>query len=140
MDSDVYEFCEDYAISISKFLKDNYDYEKYPSKKEKRNKKNRIKHDGIKDLVNVISVPLKFAYRYKELVFMGKLLIVKDDFNYYQVYINPKIIVSVCKRKEMDEDMLENIRLIKHFKGQCAIDYNNHLLEVYELQRRKNDG
>ena len=54
---EVYEFCEDNAITIGKFLQDNFEVEIYPSKTERKKKKNRIKHDGIKGMLNVIMVP-----------------------------------------------------------------------------------
>lgn len=159
---EVIEFCEDYAISIGKFLQDNYELEYYPSKKERRKKKNRLKHDDIKNWWNIVQVPKQFAYRYKELVHIGKLLIVRDDFGVYQVYLNPSLIKSSFMLAELEEelhnientpeeymdasiiaytqakimqlieDQEENIRLIKHFDGGESLDYTNKLYELID--------
>ena len=119
------EFCEDNAISIGKFMSDNFSVLTYPSKKDKRNKKNRLKHDGIKDWPNVVGVSLHFACRNKILVLTGKIIIVKDDFGAYRAYINPLIIMQhyddYNENKVMTEQLIkeeaENIRLINHFNG-----------------------
>ena len=80
---EVLEFCEDNAISIEKFLQDNFSLESYVFKKNPKNKRWRIKHNEIAGWYNVIPVSLMFAYRYKHLVLTGKLIIVRDDFGKY---------------------------------------------------------
>ena len=89
---EVIEFCEDNAISIEKFLQDNFSLARYIPKKNSKNKKWRIKHNEIAGWINIIPVSLMFAHRYKHFVLTGKLLIVRDDYGKYCVYINPRII------------------------------------------------
>ena len=132
---EVIEFCEDHAIKISKFLNDNFEKEQDNKSKKRR----RIKHSEIMGLQNIVPVSLFFAYRYKELVLTGKLIIVIDDYGKYAVYINPRIIASVTMFETLQKllsendsrvdvskeikDILENIRIIKHFKGEESLEY-----------------
>lgn len=153
------EFCENYAISIEKFLSDCFILTKFETKKNNRNRKWRVKHSEISDLVNVIQVPIPFAYRYKELVGIGKLIVVRDDFGLYKVYINPKIISESYKlriterrleelklRDELSKndmillefleneinDLREDIRLIRHFKGEEDLIKTHEMIDTYE--------
>ena len=82
---EILDFCEHYKISIKKFLKESYGI----FNNEVRNK---IKHKDITGFINLIPVSIFFAYRYRDLVATGKLIIVEDDFHKYGVYINPRII------------------------------------------------
>ena len=143
------EFCENYAISIEKFLSDCFILTKFETKKNNRNRKWRVKHSEISDLVNVIQVPIPFAYRYKELVGIGL----------YKVYINPKIISESYKlriterrleelklRDELSKndrillefleneinDLREDIRLIRHFKGEEDLIKTHEMIDTYE--------
>lgn len=157
---EVLEFCEDNAISIQKFLQENFSIESYVPKFNSRNKKWRIKHNEIAGWYNVIPVSLMFAHRYKHLVFTGKLVIVRDDFGKYNVYINPRIIresqelaplqaqlqelennpeLSIdairlveIKRQliEKIQDIEENLRIIKHFNGEDSLNYMMRLAQV----------
>ncbi|MFR5856220.1 MAG: hypothetical protein ACLUFU_00235 [Bacilli bacterium] len=130
---EILEFCEYYKISIKKFIKENYGI----FNDEVRN---RIKHEDISGFVNLIPVSLFFAYRYRNLVATGKLVIVEDDYHKYSIYINPRIIRESIKmytlKEELEalnednkEDLLqieyllkiirdleENQRIIKHFE------------------------
>ena len=153
------EFCENYAISIEKFLSDCFILTKFETKKNNRNRKWKVKHSEISDLVNVIQVPIPFAYRYKELVGIGKLIVVRDDFGLYKVYINPKIISESYKlritEKKLEElklrdelskndrillefleneinDLREDIRLIRHFKGEEDLIKTHEMIDTYE--------
>ena len=153
------EFCENYAISIEKFLSDCFILTKFETKKNNRNRKWKVKHSEISDLVNVIQVPIPFAYRYKELVGIGKLIVVRDDFGLYKVYINPKIISESYKlriterrleelklRDELSKndrillefleneinDLREDIRLIRHFKGEEDLIKTHEMIDTYE--------
>ena len=108
---EVLDFCEDYKISIKKFLQENYSI--IPSKS---NKRYRIKHREIADFMNLIPVSLFFAFRYPELVVSGKLVIVEDDYHKYNVYINPRIIqetLAIVELEEelssLDEDLIEDL-------------------------------
>lgn len=87
---EILEFCEYYKISIKKFIKENYGI----FNDEVRN---RIKHKDISGFVNLIPVSLFFAYRYRNLVATGKLVIVEDDYYKYSIYINPRIIRESIK-------------------------------------------
>ena len=152
---EVYEFCEDNAITISKFLQDNFEVEIYPSKTERKKKKNRIKHDGIKGMLNVIMVPKSFAYRYKELVRMGKIIVVRDDFGEYQAYINPRVIAYCCNYNGLDnfyydnleivlkkvlDNYVEDMRLINHFSGNETFGKSRRLYSTYdELEKKENN-
>ncbi len=159
---EVLEFCEDNAISIEKFLQDNFSLESYVFKKNPKNKRWRIKHNEIAGWYNVIPVSLMFAYRYKHLVLTGKLIIVRDDFGKYCVYINPRIIQESQqltelqdKLKQIDEDIEsfdnvfnivetkrnlmakindieENIRIIKHFNGNDSLEYTSNIMNILE--------
>ncbi len=157
---EVLKFCEDNAVSIKKFLQDNFSIESYVPKYNKNNRKWRIKHSEIAVLHNVISVPLKFAYRYKHLVLTGKLVIVRDEFGKYNVYINPRIIQELSEsialqeklayldehpeefddairmvevRRQLTEkiqDIEESLRIIKHFNGEESLEYMMGLMNV----------
>lgn len=153
------EFCEDYAVSIEKFLSDCFILEKFEIKKNNKNRKWRIKHSEIRCLANIIQVPIPFAYRYKELVGIGKLIIVRDDFGLYKVYINPKIISESYKLRIMEKrledlklrdelskndmcllefleneinDLREDIRLVRHFKGEEDLIKTHEMIDTYE--------
>lgn len=163
---EVIEFCEDNAIGIEKFLNDNFHLETKTEKYNKKNKKWRLKHSEIEGLFNVIPVSLFFAYRYKRLVKTGVLLIVCDDYNHYNAYINPRIINEAYELKELNarlkeignddqknndknliltriKELEEYIRIIKHFDAQDAVEQNNHILSLLNdnllLQREKNN-
>lgn len=159
---EIVEFCEDNAISIEKFLKDNFSIESYIPKFNSKKKKWRIKHSEIAGWYNVIPVSLMFAHRYKNLVLTGKLVIVCDDFGKYNVYINPRIIqkslaleslrrkfqqveehpelfestlgMIELKRQLAEEiaDAEENLRLIKHFNGEESLEYVAGIMQVLE--------
>ena len=158
-----YAFCSDYAISLEKFLSDNFQVQSYTQKKNGRNKKWRLKHDEISGWKNIISVPIPFAHRYKELVGMGKLIVVCDDYGKYKVYINPRIITESyalselqvyyeklkTKEDSLDEamkntivmleekiaDLEENVRIIRHFKGEDALEYVYNLIDVVDTSK-----
>lgn len=127
---DVLDFCEDNAISIAKFLQDNFSIKSYIPKFNVKKKKWRIKHNEISGWINVIPVSLKFAYRYKHLVLTGKLVIVQDDFGKFCVYINPRIIQESFQLKELqillqeldanDLEFYENAIKIAEFKRQLV--------------------
>lgn len=159
---EVMEFCEDNAISIKKFLRENFNIESYIPKFNSKNKKWRVKHSEIAGWYNVIPVSLMFAHRYKNLVLTGKLVIVRDDFGKYSVYINPRIIRESqvleelqSKLTQIDEhpevfestlemvevkrqisekiaDVEENLRLIKHFNGESSLEYVAGIMHILE--------
>lgn len=95
---EILEFCEYYKISIKKFIKENYGI----FNDEVRN---RIKHEDISGFVNLIPVSLFFAYRYRNLVATGKLVIVEDDYHKYSIYINPRIIRESIKMYTLKEEL-----------------------------------
>lgn len=133
---EVIEFCEDYKISIRKFLQENYSI--IPSSSTKRY---RIRHKEIAGFANLIPVSMFFAYRYPELVASGKLVVVEDDYHKFNVYINPRIIGESLELQELEDqlntlyedtvdnliqinlllrkiaELKENITLINHFHG-----------------------
>ena len=155
---EVLEFLEDNAISISKFLQDNFSIESYVPKYNQKKKKWRIKHNEIAGWINVIPVSMKFAHRYKHLVLTGKLVVVQDDYGKYCVYINPRVIRESCElavlqtllgeleenfepdairmveaRRQVSEkieDIEENIRIIKHFNGEESLDYTMGIMNI----------
>ena len=155
---EVLEFLEDNAISISKFLQDNFSIESYVPKYNQKKKKWRIKHNEIAGWINVIPVSMKFAHRYKHLVLTGKLVVVQDDYGKYCVYINPRVIRESCELAELQtllgeleenfesdairmvearrqvaekiEDIEENIRIIKHFNGEESLDYTMGIMNI----------
>ena len=155
---EVLEFLEDNAISISKFLQDNFSIESYVPKYNQKKKKQRIKHNEIAGWINVIPVSMKFAHRYKHLVLTGKLVVVQDDYGKYCVYINPRVIRESCELAELQtllgeleenfepdairmvearrqvsekiEDIEENIRIIKHFNGEESLDYTMGIMNI----------
>lgn len=154
------EFCEDNSISIEKFLNDNFIMMNQSVKKNKKNRRWRIKHSEIMVLDNIIKVPIPFAIRYKELISIGKLIIVRDDFGFFQCYINPRIIVesyalgglekrlhdliedineldleNVKIRRTLSKriaDLQENIRIINHFNGSETLQNTYNLIESQE--------
>ena len=133
---EVIEFCEDYRISIRKFLQENYSI--IPSNSTKRY---RIRHKEIAGFANLIPVSMFFAYRYPELVASGKLVVVEDDYHKFNVYINPRIIGESLELQELEDqlntlyedtvdnliqinlllrkiaELKENVTLINHFHG-----------------------
>ena len=133
---EVIEFCEDYKISIRKFLQENYSI--IPSNSTKRY---RIRHKEIAGFANLIPVSMFFAYRYPELVASGKLVVVEDDYHKFNVYINPRIIGESLELQELEDqlntlyedtvdnliqinlllrkiaELKENVTLINHFHG-----------------------
>lgn len=147
------EFCDYYAIGIRKFLKDNYSIESYLPKYNKKNKEWKVKHAEIAFLALVIPIPLQFCMRYPELVDMGKIIIVRDEFNKYQAYINPNLIMNLCNREMYERQLInlskkvfrlnevengldeffniqdrlasmeEDERIIRHFSGNNSIEY-----------------
>ena len=155
---EVLEFLEDNAISISKFLQDNFSIESYVPKYNQKKKKWRIKHNEIAGWINVIPVSMKFAHRYKHLVLTGKLVVVQDDYGKYCVYINPRVIRESCELAELQtllseleenfepdairmvevrrqvaekiEDIEESIRIIKHFNGEESLDYTIGIMNI----------
>ena len=155
---EILEFLEDNAISIQKFLQENFSIESYVPKFNSKKKKWRIKHNEIAGWINVIPVSMKFAYRYKHLVFTGKLVVVQDDYGKYCVYINPRVIRESCELAELQsllneleenlepdaiklieakrqvtekiKDIEENIRLIKHFNGEESLDYTMGIMNI----------
>ena len=155
---EVLEFLEDNAISISKFLQDNFSIESYVPKYNQKKKKWRIKHNEIAGWINVIPVSMKFAHRYKHLVLTGKLVVVQDDYGKYCVYINPRVIRESCELAELQtllseleenfepdairmvevrrqvaekiEDIEESIRIIKHFNGEESLDYTMGIMNI----------
>ena len=155
---EVLEFLEDNAISISKFLQDNFSIESYVPKYNQKKKKWRIKHNEIAGWINVIPVSMKFAHRYKHLVLTGKLVVVQDDYGKYCVYINPRVIRESCELAELQtllgeleenfepdairmvearrqvsekiEDIEENIRIIKHFNGEESLDHTMGIMNI----------
>ncbi|MEG0977516.1 MAG: hypothetical protein RSF02_03070 [Bacilli bacterium] len=146
-------FCEDHAISIKKFLNDNFQFSGEERKINSKKRKWRIRHSEISYLPFVVPCSLKFAMRYVELVEMGKILIVVDEFGKYTSYINPKIIIKSMEQHNLEEelselskpfnslslleskvfekknilgeleDIKENLRIIKHFDGIDSLDY-----------------
>ena len=157
---EVLEFLEDNAISIEKFLQENFSIESYIPKFNAKKKKWRIKHNEIAGWYNVIPVSMKFAYRYKHLVLTGKLIVVHDDFGKYCVYVNPRVISESCELAELQailhdleenmepdtlrmveikrqlaekiQDIEENIRIIKHFKGEESLEYNMGIMHLID--------
>lgn len=159
---EVIEFCEDNAISIHKFLQDNFDSDSNESKTKAKNKRWRVKHSEIDVLCNIVPVSLFFAHRYKNLVSTGVLVIVRDDFGKYGVYINPRIFQEIqqyerlqeyLKQLEESPEMFDNvyqivelkrqiadkihefeewIRIIKHFGGEELLDNMAHLVSVLD--------
>ena len=155
---EVLEFLEDNAISIGKFLQENFSIEKYVPKFNGKKKKWRIKHNEIAGWMNVIPVSMKFAHRYKHLVLTGKLVVVQDDFGKYTVYINPRVIRESCELAELQvllqeleenmepdtirmvearrqvsekiQDIEENIRIIKHFNGEESLEYTMGIMNL----------
>ena len=157
---EVLEFCEDNAISIEKFLHDNFNLESYIPKKNSKNRRWRIKHNEIAGWYNVIPVSIMFAHRYKHLVLTGKLVIVRDDYGKYTAYINPRIIqesqqlgelqtmlqqieeepesfdnvlkMVETKRQLVEKinDLEENIRIIKHFNGEESLEYTMGIIKL----------
>ena len=155
---EVLEFLEDNAISISKFLQDNFSIESYVPKYNQKKKKWRTKHNEIAGWINVIPVSMKFAHRYKHLVLTGKLVVVQDDYGKYCVYINPRVIRESCELAELQtllgeleenfepdairmvearrqvsekiEDIEESIRIIKHFNGEESLDYTMGIMNI----------
>lgn len=160
LNEEIIEFCEYYAISIEKFLNENFSIEKYVPKFNERKKKWRVKHSEIAGWLNVIPVSLKFAFRYKHLVLTGKLVIVRDDYGKFNVYVNPRIIqesqelgVLHQKLRELEEspemfddafkvvefkqqlvekiaDLEENLRIIKHFHGDESLEYTSGIMNL----------
>lgn len=148
------DFCEDNCISIDKFLSDNFSLDTFGEKKNAKNRRWRLKHKELIGWPSLIIVPIPFAIRYKELVKMGKLVVVKDDFGIFKVYINPHIILESAILKELEEqlksfegrilteeealekavleakiaDLYENIRIIEHFHGGNSLDYTEGLV------------
>lgn len=160
---EVLEFLEDNAISIQKFLQENFSIESYVPKFNSKKKKWRIKHNEIAGWINVIPVSMKFAYRYKHLVLTGKLVVVQDDYGKYCVYINPRVIRESCELAELQSilqeleenfepdtirmvearrqvtekirDIEENVRIIKHFNGEESLDYTMGIMNIiYETE------
>ena len=147
---EVIEFCEDNAIKVSKFLNDNFERQQENNKSKKRR---RIKHSEISSFQNIVPVSLFFAYRYKELVYTGKLVIVVDDYGKYAVYVNPRIIASATMFETLQKllgendsnvqiseeikDILENIRIIRHFKGEESIEYSQRSFKTLSRIRMK---
>ncbi len=149
-----FDFCECNAISIIKFLSDNFSLGNFGVKKNARNRHWRLKHKELAGWPGLIIVPIPFAVRYKELVKMGKLIVVKDDYGFFKVYINPHIILECSKLPELEEqlkgfegrildadeqmgkelleseiaDLYENIRIIQHFHGSDSLDYTEGLI------------
>ena len=161
---EVIEFCEDNAIGIEKFLCDNFNLEKKTTKYNNKNKKWRIKHNEIEGWLNIIPVSLFFAYRYKKKIKTGVIVIVRDDYNQYNAYINPRIIHESYELKDLNEqlknlsndkqngknkkiilsrikELEEYIRIIKHFDADDTMEKNRHLFELLddnlELTRSK---
>lgn len=144
------DYCKYYAISIEKFLSDNFCYQITNNAKRKW----KIKHREIMTLDNVLPVPLGFSFRYKELLSMGKLVIVMDDYGFFKCYINPRIIMESYYLEELENeleallksdslnnqkaiiilkqkiaDLQENIRIINHFKGTKTLENVYNILE-----------
>lgn len=151
------EFCEDNAISIEKFVSENFVLTEYTTRKNKKNRKWRVKHEELTGMPNIITVPIPFAHRYKELVASGKLIIVKDGFGKYKVYINPRIIIesskldyleeclenlqsSIAKSSESEIEYIErriasieeNIRIIKHFNNGVCSSYSSDVVKYFD--------
>lgn len=148
---EVIEFCDFHKISIKKFLQENYSI--IPSSSPKRY---RIRHKEIAGFANLIPVSMFFAYRYRELVGSGKLVIVEDDYHKYNVYINPRIIGESLELQELEEelkdlnkdlaedliqinlllrkiaDLKENVSIINHFHGE---DENARALSLFQKGR-----
>ena len=163
---DVKDFCEYYAISINKFLQDNFDMFYVEEKVNKKNKRWRIKHSEIENLPRVVPVSLKFAMYYEEFVESGKIIIVRDEFGKYQAYINPQVIIYLNKKEFLEQkkeevekttynlcdlkqayDYKNNIdnkldlieqdeRIIKYFSGEDAIEYSK---SIYEIEKENNE-
>ncbi len=153
---DELDFCESMSISIDKLLNDNFDVAGYLSRKEKFKSKKRIKHKEIKNFPNIVIIPNSFALHHRDLLSKGKILLVIDDFGFYQSYLNPKILVDACKYQEYlsqlealetvyesseinlkkeqlvakVKDCEENIRLIKAFNGSESLRHNSLVYEI----------
>ena len=109
-------FCKENNIGIRKFLSKNYNVNY-----EKRKGKNKIKHGDITSLPNLVKVPISFSERYKDLVFDGELIIVRDDFGRYESYINPNQIKDI----ELEQSIRDNIKILQTKK-----DENSNLTRI----------
>jgi hypothetical protein len=159
MDKELRVFLESNAISIRKFLQDNYDFCEKPKTEEKK-KRWRLKHQEIKFLPNLVSVALGFCKRYPDLVYQGKLVIVKDEFGLYACYVNPRIIKDIPQEEDLIEHLkemglddsipedtvfiekklkqiTEMKKIVSCFHGDTEVAYVNNLNNI--LRRREND-
>ena len=149
--------CQDY-ISIQKFLHDYFSIEVESKKLNSKHRKWKIKHNEIRGLSKlIIPISMKFAIRYSELINKGKILIVKDEYNCYQAYYNPKLILGLLNKTKIERELFllhkktftlknldssiakikyltqkvesieEDERIIVHFGGSDAITYCSSL-------------
>ncbi len=159
MDKDMRVFLESICVTIRKFIEDNYDVY-YDTDFSKDNKKWRLKHQEITHLPNIVPVPLGFCKRYADLVYQGKIIIVKDEFGRYESYVNPRLIkelpaeqdlISYLKDLGIDgvktseevtkrelHQMAETKKILRSFNGEEQIVYVNNLNNVIRRER-KND-
>ena len=166
---EIREFCEDTGyISIQKFLHKCFDVKKESIKVNNSHRRWRLKHKEIIGLSNlIVPISLKFAIRYRELVEIGKILIVKDEYGKFKAYYNPKRIMNLCIKANLEEELIklhhtiyslndlavaveqikyltnmiesmeEDERIIKHFGGANAIDYCENLVDNCQKVRKK---
>ncbi len=153
MDKNTRLFLEGICISIRKFLDDHYDV--CGSGIPKDNKRWRIKHQEINFLPNIVPVSLGFCERYVDLVYQGKIIIVKDEFGKYRGYVNPRLIKEVPEEQDLIlyleemgindnvvdrelEQIAETKRIVNAFHGENEILRNNKLCDVVR-RRKKNE-
>ncbi len=120
-------FCNVYAISIRKFIRENYSLMENISENEMAGK-GKLKHIYLKELPCVVGVPLPFAIRNKELVANGTLLIVKDDYKINRAYLNPRIL-TVDYELGGSADVE---RLIYGLHGEEALEEGNRIQELID--------
>ncbi len=123
-------FCNAYAISIRKFIRENYSLMENVSEDE-MSKKSKLKHNYLGNLPCVVGVPLPFAIRNKELVANGTLLIVKDDYKMYHAYLNPRILTVDYEL----EGRAEIERLICGLHGEEALEEGNRIRELIDYTK-----
>lgn len=136
-------FCEDNAINIAKFLRENFILDGYA---EKRSKKKLFKHENIAKWPEIIEVPINFACHNQELVKDGTIVIVKDEFGQYKAYIAPFLLQTVKRiekalREGMDIEDLSNIlhisidnlakkvRIVNCFAANTDVHYSREILQ-----------
>ena len=166
---EIREFCEDTGyISIQKFLHKCFEVESESDKVNNSHRKWRLKHKEIEDLSKlIVPISLKFAMRYRELVEIGKIIIVKDEYGKFKAYYNPKRIMNLCTKENLKEELIklhhtifglsdlataveqikyltsmiesmeEDERIIKHFGGTNAINYCENIVGNCQKVRKR---